>query len=285
MPVQARQPAATLQRSKPPRSRGRVRADPPRGQAAHRILVAEDQPINRAVISSQLQRLGYRHALAENGEQALRMLARGHFDLLLTDCHMPVLDGYALARRIRDGERDGRARLPIVALSASAAHDPLHRCAECGMDGFLGKPVHLHELRHELLRHLGPPGDAGPVRPKPETGPAPAGAADGPRLDRLVEAFGSQQLAARMLRQLLDAGRRDLAELDRALDTGTRVRQRELLHRIDGALRLLGGEGGEGPSRAGNRAHRDALARRLEELERLAGRLAPPPAGRDAEDA
>ena len=250
------------------------------GTPAGRILVAEDHPINRAVISRQLHRLGYRHALVENGEQALQALAHGHYDLLLTDCHMPLLDGYALARRIRAGERGGYAHLPIVALSASASADPVRQCGESGMDGFLGKPVRLADLQRELARHLGPAGndDAGPRHDMTVDGVAAGGdSASSARLDALAAAFGSARRARRALRQLLSAGRRDLDLLDRALDAGDHARQRELLHRIDGALRVLGWEGDDVPPTAGNRERRHALAR---QLDAIAQTLARPRAGR-----
>jgi len=234
------------------------------------VLLVEDDPINRAVVARQLQRLGYRHALAEDGEQAWRVLAEDGIDLVLTDCRMPVLDGYALARRIRAGERGGRRRMPIVALSASDPPDHARRCAECGMDGVLGKPVRLHALGRELHRLLGCAAPAIPGRPPPSRVPGPV------HLDVLTEAFGSPCDAHAVLRDLREACRRDLAALDAAVERGDRPAQQELLHRIAGSLRLL--DDGPLPDAAGDAdpaRRRDALRRRMERLDALLDGLGP----------
>ncbi|UWX04389.1 response regulator [Pseudoxanthomonas sp. NC8] len=90
--------------------------------------MAEDHPVNRAVIACQLRHLGHAATLVEDGQQALYALAHDRYDLLLTDCGMPLLDGYALARTIRDGESGAGPRLPIVALSGSASRGSRHAC-------------------------------------------------------------------------------------------------------------------------------------------------------------
>ncbi|AKC88378.1 hypothetical protein WQ53_12235 [Pseudoxanthomonas suwonensis] len=253
-------------------------ADPAAASAAApgaRILVAEDHPINRAVISRQLQRLGYRHELVENGEQALQALARERFDLLVTDCRMPVLDGYALARRIRASERGGTARLPIIALSASMPPDQARSCADAGMDGFIAKPVQLHELETVLAAHL--PRTVPTKAVEAPARPTPADASSQRQLAELMDAFGSPRQVRDVLQRLLEAGRQDMQALDRALRDGDVQEQRELLHRIGGSLRLLGDACGAGqPLPAGHRQRRDALVRRLDALAGLLAGLDPP---------
>ncbi len=125
-----------------------------------RVLVAEDHPINRAVIAHQLERLGYEHKVVENGQQVLQVLAHERFDILLTDCHMPVMDGYVLTQRIRDIERDIGVHLPIIALSASVQREQVQRCYDAGMDDFIAKPVPLDALEATLARHLEKPREA-----------------------------------------------------------------------------------------------------------------------------
>ena len=235
-----------------------------------RILVAEDHPINRAVISRQLERLGYPHTVVENGQEALRALSAGRYDLLVTDCHMPVLDGYALARRIRDGERNGPRHLPIVALSASALPEEVSRCREAGMDEFLAKPVQLVELERMLRSCLDGPAQA-------STDHAQAGA---DRLTLLMEAFGSTQQVRDVLRGLIEATRSDVAELDRALREGSREQQRAIMHRISGALRLVGGPATD--LQGDTMRQRDELVRFVEELESLQATLDPSRDGRAA---
>ena len=117
---------------------------------AVRVLVAEDHPINRAVIDRQLHLLGYEHVVVEDGQQAWDALMASHYDLLITDCHMPVLDGYALTHRIRQSEAGTERHMPIIALSASALPEQVEKCRNAGMDDFLAKPVQLEELRQKI---------------------------------------------------------------------------------------------------------------------------------------
>ncbi len=240
-----------------------------------RILVAEDHPINRAVISRQLQRLGYEHELVENGEEALQALARDRFDLLITDCHMPVLDGYALTARIRAQERGTGAHLPIIALSASVLPGQVKYCIDAGMDGFIAKPVQLHELEIQLAAHLQQAGATAARAPAPPE--PPAASSSYRQLALLMETFGSMRQVREVLQRLLETSREDMDALDRSLEQGNVEQQRELLHRIGGSLRLLAGDSGTGepPSGASNRERRDALVERLAELEELLDSLDP----------
>ncbi len=115
------------------------------------ILVAEDNATNRLVIGKQLDHLGYRHRMVENGEVALAALEREEFALLLTDCHMPVIDGYQLTRLIRKREAaTGGARFPILALTANALAGDSEKCIAAGMDDVLSKPVALDDLIRAL---------------------------------------------------------------------------------------------------------------------------------------
>ncbi|MBV8749409.1 MAG: response regulator, partial [Candidatus Eremiobacteraeota bacterium] len=120
--------------------------------AAHeraRILLAEDNLVNQEVMYETAGYLGYRITVVSNGAEAVEAVRHGKFDLVLMDCHMPVLDGYAATAAIRDLERmePARRRTPIVALSANAMDDDKRRCLEAGMDDHLAKPFALQELR------------------------------------------------------------------------------------------------------------------------------------------
>jgi CheY-like chemotaxis protein/HPt (histidine-containing phosphotransfer) domain-containing protein len=119
------------------------------------ILVAEDNAINRLVIGKQLAHLGYAYEMVENGEMAWQALARRRYGLLLTDCFMPVLDGYELTGRIRDAElRADASRLPIVALTANALNYDSEKCLRAGMDDYLSKPVCIERLATVLAKWL-----------------------------------------------------------------------------------------------------------------------------------
>ncbi len=150
------------------------------------VLLAEDNPVNQAVAVGMLDALGIDVSVVADGKAAVRAARERSFDLLLMDCQMPVLDGLAATRRIRELEAaDNRPRLPIVALTANAMSGDRERCLEAGMDDYLGKPFTMDQLHAVLSVHLLP--DSGPAREPAEsavTEPAARGCADA--LDRSV---------------------------------------------------------------------------------------------------
>ena len=112
-----------------------------------RILLAEDNPINAMLIRELLRRRGHGVTEVTNGAAAVKTMAESSFDLLLTDIHMPGMDGIEAAREIRAFEtRSARSRTPIVALTADALETGKRACQDAGMDGFLTKPVDPAEL-------------------------------------------------------------------------------------------------------------------------------------------
>ena len=115
-----------------------------------RVLVAEDNAVNQQVIGAMLRRLGMAVTLVEDGEQAVQALQGGRYDLVLMDCQMPVLDGFAAASRIRAAET--RTRIPIIALTANALAEDRQRCLDAGMDDYLPKPVSIAGLSSMLSR-------------------------------------------------------------------------------------------------------------------------------------
>jgi CheY-like chemotaxis protein len=120
------------------------------------ILLAEDNPINMLLIRELLRRRGHRITEVTTGTDAVKAAGEGEYDLLLTDIHMPGMDGIEAARTIRAAEaRTGRRRTPIVALTADALEGGKHACLDAGMDGFLTKPVNPTELE-EMFRILFP---------------------------------------------------------------------------------------------------------------------------------
>ncbi|WP_421865879.1 ATP-binding protein [Motiliproteus sp.] len=130
-----------------------VRAAPPsiaNARAEGRlILIAEDDFVNRKVILQQLSLLGYAAEVAEDGEQALQLWREGDYALLLTDLHMPKLDGYQLAKAIRSDE-PSTTHLPILALTANALRGESVRAREVGIDDYLTKPIQLNQLEQAL---------------------------------------------------------------------------------------------------------------------------------------
>jgi two-component system, sensor histidine kinase len=134
-------------------------ADDPPASLAGRVLLVEDNPVNRMLAVAMLHRLGLRPAEAENGLAALQAMDGTRFDLVLMDCQMPVMDGFQATRAIRAREHGLLApHTPIIAITANALSGDAERCLEAGMDGYLAKPYTLKALRETLAPWL----EAGP---------------------------------------------------------------------------------------------------------------------------
>ena len=130
-----------------------------REHAGARVLVAEDNAINREVAAAILGEAGLRVDLAHDGLQAVEMAASSRYALILMDMQMPRMDGLDATRAIRaaEGRSQGR-RAPIVAMTANAYSEDRRRCLDAGMDDFIGKPVLPEELYAMVLRWLRAPG-------------------------------------------------------------------------------------------------------------------------------
>lgn len=118
------------------------------------ILLAEDNPTNQDVIRRQLNLLGYACEVAGNGAFAWEAWKTGRYAVLLTDCHMPEMDGYELTDSIRKKEQDSGKRSPIIAITANALQGEAERCLAAGMDDFLSKPVALPALSAMLKKWM-----------------------------------------------------------------------------------------------------------------------------------
>ncbi len=145
-----------------------VHAPPPvdRSSFHGRVLLVEDNSVNREVSVGMLELIGYRVTVAENGRQALTASATEAFDLILMDCQMPVMDGFTATTAIRARERDRNAsHVPIVALTANAMDGDRERCLAAGMDDYLSKPFSQQALADMLARWQ-------PVHPSVQTSPS-----------------------------------------------------------------------------------------------------------------
>ncbi len=191
-----------------------------------RVLAVDDYDVNLEVLAGQCEILGVTLDTALNGIEALTLWRERPYTLVLTDIHMPDVDGFELTRQIRveEGVHTGRARTPVVALTANALKGESERCLSAGMDDYLTKPLTLDRLREAVARWTAPPA-------------APASAA----VDRSIVAqmFGNNAAAiARVLGRFRDAGTKLLGEIDAArADPGQLV---ELAHTLKGAARAAG---------------------------------------------
>jgi len=132
---------------------------PPVGEPVHQeplILVVEDNPTNQDVIRRQLRALGYACVVADNGREGLATWREGRFVLVLTDCHMPEMDGYQMTEAIRAEEAAdvGVGRTPIIAITANALQGEADRCLAVGMDEYLVKPLEMARLKRALSKWI-----------------------------------------------------------------------------------------------------------------------------------
>lgn len=118
-----------------------------------RVLLVEDNAVNRTIATRLCERLGCDVDHAENGVEALAAVRRGSYDLVFMDIHMPEMDGYDTTREIRALDGPGH-HTPIVALTANALTGDRERCLAVGMDDYISKPAHPHEIER-AIRHWG----------------------------------------------------------------------------------------------------------------------------------
>lgn len=194
------------------------------------VLVVDDHPVNRLLLCWQLSELGHRTVDTEDGMQALDLWRAQSFDVLITDCNMPRLDGYELTRLIREEEAvSGRARCLILGFTANAQVEEKARCLAAGMDDCLFKPIRLHDLGQALC---------GAIQHETEGPATPAlTEIDLSALEQLAGADSSmiQHLREEVRRSL----QRDLHRLDE-LGRGDRGGLRELAHHIKGGAQMVG---------------------------------------------
>ena len=204
-----------------------------------RILIAEDNPVNQKVIGGLLAPGGHAITMVETGRAALDAVTAQDFDLLLTDVHMPEMDGLAATRAIR-ALPGGRSALPIIAVTSSMSVTGVRNCLDAGMNDFVGKPVHPDALDLAIRRAIGLLADEAAA-------PAPGGdeeAAAGPDCDpqalqALADGVGLQGLA-----ELIDLFfvmmPEQQAELKRAQAAGDEARLATLAHSLRGPAGSLG---------------------------------------------
>ena len=118
-----------------------------------KVLIAEDNPVNRELLRELLENRGYEVEEACDGEEALEMVERGRPDVLLLDLGMPKLDGFGVVRKLRENPQ--LAALPVMAVTAYAMRGDREKVLEAGFDGYLSKPINAVLLAEELERLLG----------------------------------------------------------------------------------------------------------------------------------
>ena len=242
-----------------------------------RLLLVEDNPVNLLVAQKLLSALGFRCETAANGDIALKRMQLEHFDLILMDCQMPVLDGYAATRRWRELEtqRAEGGRLPIVAMTANAMAGDRQRCLDAGMDDYLAKPVSREQLESCLHRWLPDrmnfvlrnaalvtPAEPAPPSPAVATARAPAPSfpvLDQTMLEELREIAGDE--TSRIISIFLEDAPRLIGTLEKAAAVPDLDAMRDAAHTLKSSSANVGAMA---LSAAAKRVELGARARKLE---------------------
>ena len=242
-----------------------------------RLLLVEDNPVNLLVAQKLLSALGFKCETAANGDIALKRMQVEHFDLILMDCQMPVLDGYAATRRWREleSQRADGGRLPIVAMTANAMAGDRQRCLDAGMDDYLAKPVSRDQLESCLhrwlpdrmnfvLRNAALVTPAEPAMPTPAVATARAPAPSFPVLDQtmleeLREIAGDE--TTRIITIFLEDAPRLIGTLEKAAAVPDLDAMRDAAHTLKSSSANVGAMA---LSAAAKRVELGARARKLE---------------------
>ena len=205
-------------------------------------LIAEDNPVNQQVLLRQVQRLGLVAEAVDNGQAALDALAARSYDVVLMDCQMPVMDGYAATRRIRELEAaSGARRMPIVAVTANAMREDFDRCRESGMDDFVAKPVTLAALANAIERAVAASrGETAQAAAAEVDAAANDGGVDREALASLQEDLGGPEALLRIVRLFLEQLDPQASQIEAAAKGGEHETLARNAHRMRSSAATLG---------------------------------------------
>ncbi|NGZ88479.1 hybrid sensor histidine kinase/response regulator [Duganella aceris] len=237
-------------------------ASAPRARKRRKVLLAEDNPVNVEVASAMLEGLGLDVSRACNGEEALQSVRAGDFDLILMDCQMPVMDGFAATAEIRRHQQQrGRAgSLPIIAITANALQGDRESCLAAGMDDYLSKPFTQQALGQTIARWItlprvaAPPDEAATPAPTPTVPAAQHINRQALNNIRALSASNGDALLERVLHAYINDTPTHLHTIRQAIANGNAGQMRKSAHSLKSSSANVGA---------------DALAQRCRELEQL----------------
>lgn len=207
-----------------------------------RALAVDDHPTSLEAMKWRLDQAGIACDTATNGEQALELYRRGSFDIVITDCRMEPMNGYQLAKAIRDDEAGGHRRVPILAVTAGLTTEELDACNAAGIDEVLPKPIDSTQLRRLVNKWLEGMVISDENSPD-EVHPGLDVSADEKcqsLLSRLTSLFGTEDMARTALSSMIPATQEDLSSIRHCARDRNWPRVRSLAHRLAGAFTVMG---------------------------------------------
>jgi len=214
-----------------------------------RVLLAEDNRVSQRVALALLQKMGVMADAVANGKEALAALELTPYDLVLMDVEMPEMNGFEATAAVRERERPGERRIPIIAMTAHALQGDRQRCLAAGMDDYVSKPIDKRRIEEALLRWA-PRREAHVMEQMTweDPGPAPgtAGTDEDPSFpdldeDRLEDVCGhAPTLEQEVIQMYLESTRETLANMHAALEARDTTLLRALAHGLKGGSRTVG---------------------------------------------
>jgi CheY-like chemotaxis protein/HPt (histidine-containing phosphotransfer) domain-containing protein len=261
------------------KQRSQPRKEPPRlppGGRRLRVLVAEDNAVNQQVAAGMLERAGHEAVVAANGREALALLEREAFDLVLMDVQMPELDGLETTAAIRERERATSGHLPIVAVTAHAMKGDAERCLAAGMDAYVAKPLQPAELEAAIARVVGAGAAPAPTASRSGSAPSPGpGVVDLPRL--LERVGGDRKALAQLVRIFRADSPSQVARVRKAIRESDASALRSAAHAVKGAVANFAAPSAVDAAarlqRMGDTGHLAGAEGALDRLEREIGRV------------
>ncbi len=194
-----------------------------------RVLVLEDHPTNQHLIRQQLSILGLACDVAKDGVQGLERLQKEHYDLVLSDVHMPEMDGFEFAGHVRRMASPVLSRIPIIALTASALTEDAERCTRAGMNDYIAKPSTLEQLAEKISAWASPP----PTQ-------APSAVSQERPFEILFQTFATREKVLQVLDSFHESNVVDLTQCNAAFHGRDAEALRRIAHRIKGACSYIG---------------------------------------------
>ncbi|MBD3266093.1 response regulator [bacterium] len=204
-----------------------------------KVLIVDDFPMNRQVATKQMETFGFACELAENGKEALEKAKANEYSLILTDCSMPVMDGFAFTQAYREWESANNKHIPIIAMTANALKGDDEKCYAAGMDGYVSKPVTLDRLAEAIVNTMNLkmenlPTDTVSVSQTPTKDTAEASPVD---LDYLAQILGEDDPNGlfEMLGYFLEEFEPLMESLGQVINEQDREQTRDVSHKAKGA--------------------------------------------------
>lgn len=198
-----------------------------------KILVVEDNPVNLKLVTVLLKAKGFQFTCATNGLEALTELEKNHFDIIIMDCQMPVMDGYEATIAIRKNEESTGKHIPILALTANAMTYDRQKCLDAGMDEYLTKPINKDAL-YNMIEQLLPSHGESPVQVDPVESVKTESETLFNKEELLERVGGDSEFMLELVNMFIEHAPGTIQELETAVSSNDMSATRSAAHKLKG---------------------------------------------------